>query len=74
MTFVGLAKAAAVALVLLVLVLTGLGARRRGAGWPLAMVSGLAFPVTWAVWYVRDERPYASTAPARSGPAASSVP
>lgn len=37
---------------------TGMGARRRGAGWPLAVVSGLAFPVTWTVWYLRDERPF----------------
>jgi hypothetical protein len=41
-------------------VLTGLGAHRRGQRWPLAVVAGLAFPVTWAVWYVRDEEAYAA--------------
>ena len=37
-------------------VLTGAGARRRGAGWALAVASGLLFPVTWVLWYVRDRR------------------
>jgi hypothetical protein len=38
--------------------LTGLGAHRRGVGTPLAVLSGLCFPVTWTVWYLRDEHPY----------------
>jgi hypothetical protein len=38
--------------------LTALGAHRRGLAVPLAAVTGLLFPVTWTVWYVRDERPY----------------
>jgi hypothetical protein len=38
--------------------LTALGAHRRGLAIPLAAVAGLLFPVTWTVWYVRDERPY----------------
>ncbi|NYD40604.1 hypothetical protein [Nocardioides panaciterrulae] len=37
-------------------VLTGAGARRRGNGWALAGASGLLFPVTWVLWYVRDRR------------------
>ncbi|WP_435743783.1 hypothetical protein [Nocardioides sp. SYSU DS0663] len=35
-------------------VLTGLGSRRRGDGWPLAVLSGVLFPLTWFVWYLRD--------------------
>lgn len=47
-------------LVVLVLgVLTAAGSRRRGAGWSLAVLSGLFFPITWATWYVRDQRPFA---------------
>jgi hypothetical protein len=42
-------------------VLTALGARRRGAGLPLAALAGSAFPVTWTVWYLRDQRPYRRT-------------
>jgi len=45
------------ALALAVPVLTGLGDRRRGHRLPHAVVAGLFFPVTWAVWYVVDERP-----------------
>ncbi len=41
-------------------VLTCVGARRRGAGVAAALVAGIFFPVTWAVWYARDERPYRS--------------
>ena len=44
--------------VLVLPTLTALGARRRGAGLPLAALSGLCFPVTWTWWYVRDVRPY----------------
>jgi hypothetical protein len=29
----------------------------RGVGVPLAVLAGLVFPVTWTVWYVRDQRP-----------------
>ena len=39
-------------------VLTGLGARRRGLAIPLVVLAGVVFPVTWTVWYVRDEHPY----------------
>jgi len=54
---------AVIALVLLVLLLvpfalTALGARRRGNGLLAAAVAGLFFPVTWTVWYLRDEHPY----------------
>ncbi len=37
---------------------TCLGSRRRGNSYRVALISGLCFPVAWAVWYVRDERPY----------------
>jgi hypothetical protein len=47
----------AVALLALV-VLTATGSHRRGAPLPLAALSGLLFPLTWVVWYLRDERPY----------------
>ena len=39
-------------------VLTTLGAHQRGYSLPLALLAGLLFPVTWPLWYVRDERPY----------------
>jgi hypothetical protein len=39
-------------------VLTWVGARRRGAGVGGALAAGAFFPVTWGVWYARDERPY----------------
>jgi hypothetical protein len=39
-------------------VLTALGAHQRGLGMPGAVCSGLFFPVSWLVWYVKDERPY----------------
>lgn len=35
--------------------LTGAGSRRRGASWPLAIVEGALFPLTWVTWYVQDE-------------------
>ena len=38
--------------------LTALGAHQRGLALPLAALTGLFFPVTWTVWYVRDEHPY----------------
>lgn len=34
--------------------LTVTGARRRGAPWPLAIGSGLLFPIAWIAWYVED--------------------
>jgi hypothetical protein len=45
-------------LVLVLPTLTAVGARRRGAGIPLTVLAGVCFPVTWVVWYVRDEHPY----------------
>ncbi|WP_418058578.1 hypothetical protein [Pimelobacter simplex] len=36
--------------------LTAAGERRRSPRWDVAVVAGLFFPVTWAVWYVRDGR------------------
>ena len=39
-------------------VLTGFGARRRGLAIPSAVLAGRFFPVTWIVWYLRDEHPY----------------
>ena len=38
--------------------LTASGERRRGHGVLVAIAAGLFFPVTWAAWYLRDERPY----------------
>jgi len=40
-------------------VLTALGSMRRGARLPAAALSGLFFPVTWVLWYLRDVHPYA---------------
>jgi hypothetical protein len=45
--------------VLALAALTATGEHHRGAGLPLALVAGLCFPVTWTVWYIRDEHPYA---------------
>ncbi|WP_151082512.1 hypothetical protein [Nocardioides cynanchi] len=39
-------------------VTTGLGSRRRGTSVPVAVLAGLAFPLTWVWWYVHDEDPY----------------
>jgi hypothetical protein len=44
---------------------TALGARRRGASWPVAVVAAAFFPVTWAAWYVRDYQ----TSPSRQSQA-----
>jgi hypothetical protein len=55
---VALALALASAVVALMM-LTALGARRRGSAVVQAAIAGIVFPVTWTVWYVRDERPYA---------------
>ena len=48
----------ALALVLALAVLTALGAHRRGSGALPSVVAGLFFPITWTIWYVRDEHPY----------------
>lgn len=56
MLIVGFMVLAAVTLPLPIL--TGLGAHRRGLAIPPAVVAGLFFPVTWIVWYLRDEHPY----------------
>jgi len=47
---------------LLLSVLTGLGEHRRGAGVGWVLLAGLFFPITWVVWYVRDEHPFRRTA------------
>ena len=38
--------------------LTASGERRRGHGIAVTVAAAIFFPVTWAVWYLRDERPY----------------
>ena len=38
--------------------LTAVGSRRRGAHISLAILAGVCFPVTWVIWYVRDQRPF----------------
>ncbi len=43
---------------LTVMGLTAIGERRRGAGIALTVAAAVAFPIAWAVWYLRDERPY----------------
>jgi hypothetical protein len=43
--------------------LTAIGSRRRGAGPVLTVVAALCFPITWTVWYVRDEHPYERVTP-----------
>jgi hypothetical protein len=45
-------------IVLAVAALTAVGERRRGGRILLAVVAGVCFPVTWVVWYVRDQRPF----------------
>ena len=44
----------AVALLLLG-ALTGMGSRRRGAGWRVTVLSAVFFPLAWIDWYVRDQ-------------------
>ncbi|MBM7515205.1 hypothetical protein [Nocardioides nitrophenolicus] len=46
------------AVLLLFGALTGLGERRRGGSAPVVALAALVFPVAWAVWHLRDERPY----------------
>jgi hypothetical protein len=36
-------------------VLTAIGAHRRGDGLAVSVVAGLAYPITWVAWYLRDE-------------------
>lgn len=40
-------------------VLTGVGSQRRRPGLARAGLAAVFFPVTWVVWYFRDEHPYA---------------
>ena len=37
--------------------LTATGERRRGQGIGVALAAGLFFPITWTVWYLRDQHP-----------------
>lgn len=41
---------------LLLATVTALGAAHRGRRALVSLVSGVAFPVTWAAWYVIDNR------------------
>lgn len=50
-------------------VLTALGSLRRGARLPTAALSGLFFPVTWVLWYLRDVHPYAGRRSSAGTPA-----
>jgi hypothetical protein len=43
--------------VVALMALTATGARRRGRGRLAALVAGLFFPLTWGIWYLRDEHP-----------------
>jgi L-serine deaminase len=49
-----------VAVLVAMMALTAVGERGRGHGLLVALVAGAFFPITWAVWYVRDEHPYRS--------------
>jgi hypothetical protein len=63
----GIGAVVPVALALPLCLLTVLGGHRRGAGLPAAVLGGVVFPITWAIWYVRDEQPYRQSAhPVRS--------
>jgi hypothetical protein len=48
------------------MVLTGMGESQRGARPLTVVVAALFFPITWMVWYVRDEHPYAGSRPRQS--------
>jgi hypothetical protein len=50
----------------LALMMTGEGGWRRGESVPVAVLAGVSFPITWAVWYVRDE--HLQTSYGRSNP------
>jgi hypothetical protein len=56
MVIVGLL--ALVAVVLPLQALTALGAHERGLSIGVSALAGAFFPVTWTVWYLRDEHPY----------------
>ena len=56
MAIVGLLALVAVALPLQVL--TGLGAHERGLSIGPSALAGAFFPITWTVWYLRDDHPY----------------
>jgi hypothetical protein len=45
-------------IVIAVAALTAVGERRRGGHISLAVVAGVCFPVTWVIWYVRDQHPF----------------
>jgi hypothetical protein len=49
-----------VAVLVAMMALTAVGERGRGRGPLVVLVAGVFFPITWAVWYVRDEHPYRS--------------
>jgi hypothetical protein len=36
--------------------LTAFGSRRRGRRWRSAWLAGPLFPLTWAIWYLIDDR------------------
>ena len=46
------------AVLLALMSLRATGERRRGKGVGVALAAGLFFPITWTVWYLRDEHPY----------------
>jgi hypothetical protein len=48
------------AVLLMLMGFTATGGHRRGHGVVVALATGLFFPITWVVWYVRDERPWRS--------------
>ena len=50
------------AILLALMGLTASGEHRRGRGVALSFAAGLLFPITWAIWYLRDEHPYRHTA------------
>jgi hypothetical protein len=55
MVIAGLLALVAVALPLAVL--TAVGSHQRGLAIGPAALAGVFFPVTWTVWYRRDEHP-----------------
>lgn len=40
---------------------TAVGAHRRGCRGALVVLAGVGYPVTWVVWYLRDQHPYSRT-------------
>jgi len=44
--------------VLAVMTLTAVGSWQRGNGFLLATLAGFCFPITWTVWFLRDEHPH----------------